>query len=393
MRRRALAGFTLLELLIALFFTGILMAGLARVFRGSFTTFVTANEGLSALRKNRMALDLLQDDFNQVGMFPTKLSNLPTGMSSGNEPFRVDPDQSTDAVSGKTSDHLYMMWDEAMPLDATLVGSGTGGTVFESSSVLDLAAQGGTLGTGPSIGNTSDCSFDCKDPVMAQAVVDMINRTGGRPKLVLRSAVASVMAMTTGSASRSGSVVTAKWDQSEAGTMSPLGPSGDQKFIRGNPQAGDGLLAINSLQQFRYRVVDRTVAPGQTAPCLVREQGTYNAGGFVADASLTTVVTEFVEQFKVYFSVDRGTTWVGLTAAAGDWATMKAQLTSKLQTVGRAGPGSDLSNVHWYREVPTLVRVDVTTRTPTKRAEYGTTGFQTKTQSLVVMPRHFGLPY
>ena len=47
------------------------------------------------------------------------------------------------------------------------------------------------------------------------------------------------------------------------------------------------------------------------------------------------------------------------------------------------------------RDNPILVRLDITTRTALQRGEYSSTGttlaYKTLTQSLVMVPRHFGL--
>ena len=52
----------------------------------------------------------------------------------------------------------------------------------------------------------------------------------------------------------------------------------------------------------------------------------------------------------------------------------------------------------WFREIPVLIRVDVTTRTSLRREEYGTTAtptlsYKEQTHSLVLRPRHFGLSF
>ena len=67
-----------------------------------------------------------------------------------------------------------------------------------------------------------------------------------------------------------------------------------------------------------------------------------------------------------------------------------------LPGVGRPGYTSTAGKVNWIRDIPTLIRLDITTRTAVKRAEYSatpltTTDFKNYTQSLVIVPRHFGL--
>ena len=63
---------------------------------------------------------------------------------------------------------------------------------------------------------------------------------------------------------------------------------------------------------------------------------------------------------------------------------------------GRAGFTTTRVSEQWFRLIPTLVRVDVTTRSATQRTEYGTTAdtaaYKQLTQSLIFVPRHSGLP-
>lgn len=72
------AGFSLVELLVAMVFTALLMAGMAKVFQASLGTFYTAGEKMSSARRNRLSLDILYDDLNTAGMFL-----LPTDIAAG----------------------------------------------------------------------------------------------------------------------------------------------------------------------------------------------------------------------------------------------------------------------------------------------------------------------
>ena len=65
------AGFSLVELLVAVLFIGILMAGMANVFKSSVNTMATSSEGISSNRRNRMSIDLLYDDLNIAGLYIT----------------------------------------------------------------------------------------------------------------------------------------------------------------------------------------------------------------------------------------------------------------------------------------------------------------------------------
>jgi hypothetical protein len=75
---------------------------------------------------------------------------------------------------------------------------------------------------------------------------------------------------------------------------------------------------------------------------------------------------------------------------------MRTELDTQLATAGRPDFMTTRGNENWIRSIPTLVRLDITTRTATKRAEYSatpltTTAYKDFTQSLVIVPRHFGL--
>jgi len=133
----------------------------------------------------------------------------------------------------------------------------------------------------------------------------------------------------------------------------------------------------------------------------VRDQGTYSAAGFVAVPALQTIVAENVAGFKAYMSANSGQSWAGLNAAysgfANGWTNgIQAALNTQLATAGRANFTTTAGDPNWLRDIPTLVRLDITTRTAMKRAEYSatpltTTAYKNFTQSLVIVPRHSGL--
>ena len=53
-RRVRIQGFSLVELMVALFFTGLLMAGLGKVYQASLTSFHTSSERITAGRRGRI---------------------------------------------------------------------------------------------------------------------------------------------------------------------------------------------------------------------------------------------------------------------------------------------------------------------------------------------------
>ena len=140
----------------------------------------------------------------------------------------------------------------------------------------------------------------------------------------------------------------------------------------------------------------------------MRQQGTYNTAGFTPDPTLESVIAENVSGFKVYLSMDPSNTvkamkdvWGGYQNTATDWAApggILSVLNSQISTAGGLGrAGFQLisnSNLNWFRDIPVTVRVDITTRTVTARTEYQSANgraFRDTTQTLVLVPRHFGL--
>src|SRR5574344_1325703 len=114
-------GFSLVELLVAVLFTGLLMAGMATVFKASLGTFATSSEMLSSSRRNRMSLDMLYDDLNQAGALPTSLMLYPT-VDPTIPPFIIRPNQAytgTD-VTNPLTDELCFYYDEILPFAGTL---------------------------------------------------------------------------------------------------------------------------------------------------------------------------------------------------------------------------------------------------------------------------------
>ncbi|HET8714732.1 MAG TPA: prepilin-type N-terminal cleavage/methylation domain-containing protein, partial [Holophagaceae bacterium] len=62
-------GFSLVELLIALVFISLLMAGMLRVYGSAIQGFQASNESAKAQRDNRTALDSISDDLESAGFF------------------------------------------------------------------------------------------------------------------------------------------------------------------------------------------------------------------------------------------------------------------------------------------------------------------------------------
>ncbi len=379
---RAVHGFSMVEMLVAMVFTGLLMAGMSQVFKASLSSFYTSGEVLSSARRNRASLDMLQDDLNAAGLYLTSITVPPPGISADNPPFYIMPNMVVDGAGAddpSSADQLFFYQDMPLPFEGALSAA------TAARSAAEVIAAGGTLA-----GDDSVFIVDCGDPSYAKMI-----KAG--MAFVLKDAWETLQI---GSVSVSGKVATVTAAATPTAGISGQGYSGLPSRAKHN--TGAAVLFYAPAQMVRYSLQMRALDPQIPAgiPCLVREQGTYSAAGFVA-AGQASVITENAAGFKVYLSADSGTTWAGMaksyTGFAAGWSNgIRADLNTQLATSGRAGQQTTVGNEHWFRSIPTLVRIDVTTRTAVKRAEHSATGtaaaFRNLRQTLVVVPRHSGLP-
>jgi hypothetical protein len=408
--RNLQTGFSLVELLVAVMFIGILMAGMANVFKTSVSTLATSSEGISSARRNRMSIDLLYDDLNTVGLYITDLSSAPL-LSASNPAFYILPNvavpgASPDPTVGdpQTADQLFFYLDQPLPFEGTLVDTGGGGTNSArnaSQAVMDGVALTVADGT---------FTVDCGTASYASMV-----RAGY--SVVIKDSWEILFVQ--GAPSVSGSKVTFTLGTSPSMAMTGVGSSGAPSKTKHILQSG--VLFYQPAQMVCYSVQMKLFDPQKATgvPCLVRDQGTWDSSGFVADPALQTIVAENVDGFKAYLSVNSGLSWAGLYAAysgapgygsagypsasglATGWTNgiqndLNTQLSTSGGNAGRAGYTTTAGNPNWIRDIPTLVRLDITTRTATRRAEYSatpltTTAYKDFTQSLVIVPRHSGL--
>lgn len=414
-------GFSLVELMVALVFTGLLMAGMAKVFQSSLSTFYTSGEILSSARRNRASIDLLYDDLNSAGMYLTDLSAPPREVSATNPAFYVVPNQ---LVAGAgpddpgstarpyTADELYFYMDQPLPFEGTL--KVPGGNAASTLMKEDSSGAGGTT-------SITDNTFtvDCGDPVYAQLLASTLATSLAQTPpvgltMVLKDQWKTVYFTTAPISGVPAQKVTiagvGNASSSITGSGDPGTPSSFPHIINSS------VMFYKPSQMVRYRIKMKKLDPQNSSPagipCLVREQGAYSAGGFPPDPIPATqiqesIITENVAGFKVYLSANSGQTWAGLDTATNTpktytgfntgWTTgIRADLDTQLVAAGRADYQTTQGNEHWFRKIPTLVRLDITTRTATKRTEYAatpaTTAYRELVQSLVIVPRHFGLP-
>ena len=130
-------GFSLVELLVALVFISLLMAGMLRVYGAAIQGFASANETIKAQRDNRWALEGLQDDLESAGyFFPIRpISGGIDNVNSGNQnplmilpnqtitnKFIADPNNPSASPTNETItfDELQYLTDQVLPIRAQL---------------------------------------------------------------------------------------------------------------------------------------------------------------------------------------------------------------------------------------------------------------------------------
>jgi Tfp pilus assembly protein PilW len=402
-RLGAQRGFSLVELMVAAVFTAILMAGFASVFKASLGNLTAASERIASTRRNRSSLDLLVSDLNNAGMLPSSLFNYPLVDNTNNPPFRILPNQAytgTD-VPSQVTDYLDMYYDNALPYDGTL-----------ATTLLGSADQ---VATGGALGDNKNFSVKLRDATQATAAAANFS-SYGMTVMFKGSGYPSVLA----NAVANGSNLDCTMDATN--TYSGSGSGGGDSFQNATLK-DSAVTLIQPGRYVRYSIQPISLDPSLTTktPCLVRNEVTYasvsgSATPF-ATPDATTIVAENVSGFKVLLSGDGGKTWAG-TTSAGDpdynpattstWAKITGPLTGAAAptlnyqlksgaTPARPAMNSTGASPWWFREIPILVRVDITTRTANKRTEFtntaNTADYKLDTWSLVLTPKHFGLAY
>ena len=386
-------GFTLVEMMVALVFTSLLMAGMASVFKASLSTFYTSGETTSSNRRNHISTDLLGDDLNNACLSLANLISIPTLFSSTNPPFYILPNtffSGTPKTTSNSCDELYFYMDQALPFEGTV-------STIPSTSLAEHILNGTALGS-------ADFTYTIACPNSAYA--NLVKQ--GMYCLFMDS-----------------------WDPQYLSSVTPngnnvtvvLGPD-PNSFITGAGSTGLGtkthlastmIQFVQPSQMVRYQVRNLVLDPNNTntIPCLVRDQiaASGSLGFAVPTGQNPQIIAENVQGFKVYLSVDSGKTWAGQDLGTGttgftagwtngllttDANSITTQLTNNSSSILGVPVTTLLAAPDWFRTLPTLVRIDITTRTAIARTEYSatpnTTNYKTLTQSLVFVPRHSGLP-
>jgi hypothetical protein len=387
-------GFSLVEMMVALVFTMLLMAGMASVFKASLSTFYTSGETLSSARRNRMSMDMLGDDLNTACMFLADIAEPPT-LYPNNPPFYILPNMAVVGAPGTpgpndptTGDELYFYLDQAMPFQGNLKA------ILGNPSAPEMVMSGAPVTSGI-------YDIECGNSTYANMIQPgqsfIFKDSWENAYITAAVPTGSVVRVTVGPSPNSGIT----------GVGSSAPPSKYSHIVNPIVSQSTGIVFISPGQMVRYRVQYLQLDPGNAngIPCLVRDQGLYTSAGFAPNQP-QQIITENVEAFKVYLSVNSGQTWAGLDLAVGTsgfnagWTngiltTDANSLTTQLGGEITTGWTNLASNLDWFRSIPTLVRVDITTRTSMQRSEYSSNGAtaisKLLTQSLVFVPRHSGL--
>jgi prepilin-type N-terminal cleavage/methylation domain-containing protein len=381
-------GFSLVEMLVALAFISLLMAGMATVFRGSVRTFQATGETSSAQNRGRWALEQISDDIAQAGfLFPDRI--LPTRIQSGAESlFQVLPDQSTvtqrvddtnpTATTAETitADALQFFMDVPLPVFGELA-------VATSGEGLDAS------GTSVAASTAARVTFDLGTqadllPGDVAVICDSGEHGNWEHPLVSGTPVLNPIVFETS---------TAEFDKYTA-----LGV--DLTMKKAHP-AGTPVYFVRPAQLIRYsvRAVALDPSTAATVPCLVRQQANYPATT-AATVNWTNVpsqiVAENVSGFRIDLSFDGGATWTRPGAGA-TWAGFQTNANTSLATSGLSGfqTITDTTRRDWFRSIPCLLRIDLTTRTSVRREEYsaapGSRSWRLRNQTLMISPRNFGV--
>lgn len=395
-RRRTGAGFTMVEMLVALFFVSILMAGLAKVFRSGVKTYVSGSERVGAMRRNRLSLDLMQEELNAAGQFLIALGGgYPPLQTDG---FRILPQVdytdggkvavALDNPDDRFSAEISMILDEVLPMEGRLTGLAGGGTA----TLAGLVASGQDVSQLP---GTLEVAFSQEQQAtqLQQAFGDghevfAIFRNGYECKAVTSGVAASPTSVTL-----TLSAVLAGDDGTPTGSSGPL--------FQNVQKNDDRVLFVQRLRRVTYGIQPMKLDPAQEAaiPCLVRRDEGRNEAVLVA---------EHVIHLGVDLSVDGGRTWVQSRQqdfrTGGDrgsqeqaWTNLKKNLLAQLPAGSQAAQRVAANPSHWFRELPVMVRLRVKTRTSTSREDEsvspGTRRYRVQEQAVILNPKHFGLPF
>lgn len=385
-RQYSRRGFSLVELLVALVFTSLLMAGMFKIFQASTSTFATAAETLGIQRDARWGLNLLQEEVLQAGFllppYTTPLIN-PTS-STAQPPLMMQKTAYTPTDATAPVDELQMIVDMPMNLSGTLT--------------KDTAIGDTTLNVSLPAG-----SADIKEGDV------LLMQDSNWELFTINAADASAGTVTIEPESPSAPLQDAYGNQ--------LQPFRHESVQFAHRSTGEFAI-YRPMTVVRYTVVPRKLDPSDptaTVPCLVRQRRPLKTDpNSIWNPDLDTpqttspadeqILLQGVTGFRVDWSFDGGKTFIRAAGSGDDWDSIRSTVdkiltTSTSPVVLQSKGVSNLDDPYWVRYTPIIIRIDVTTRTRLKRTEYTANldpsnpvaSYRTRTETLMLSPRNFAL--
>ncbi len=378
--RRPQSGFSLVELLVALVFTSVLMAGMFRVFAASTATFSAMSDTISIQRKARWAVRLLQDEVLQVGY---------------TMPPRIPPEFAVGAglqppLMFQTASPAYTPPGASGPVDELQIVSDVplcDGTFAAATAAFDTTFQGKILNNGASI-QAGDILFVQDSKAEFAKVASTAALPGGLWQITLASSEASAQNI---------------YGKPTSGVV--------HATLQKAHWANAPFQVIRPLQIIRYTIVPRALDvanPSNMVPCLVRQAQPMAAGQATWSPALNTPTTDEqilldnVIGLAVDMSIDGGKTW--LRGASNDWTGISASINTALlgsaspfvKQSGGTGNGGDPM---WFHYTPALFRITLQTRSAVQRTEFNqsfnaaspTAAYRIRQEVLMLSPRNFAL--
>lgn len=414
-------GFSLVELLVALVFTGVLMSGLAAVFKSSLGSFRSEGEKLSSLRRNRLALEILRDDLDGAGQTLGNISFHTTNVNQSYPLFAIYPDGDTARPADEQRDWIQFFYEESLPFEGRLYNNTGSATAMMVNESLDAKTASG-LAVKPTDAASRVIQINFRNQEFRDAFVAAVEAYKKSPSPIhavykdnyrlLALAGATPLDDTACTVETTGT----EDQESGGGNLSVIyglsnytAREGDTSYTGSNPGAPITLIRPRLLVRYSIDDVELDPSkPGAKVPCLVKRTTAYDSANDVADPGMANwarqIIAEDVVGLKVSLSMDSGVTWItgetndsNATASARSsaWSAFKGRIDAKLGEIEDPLRFKHASNDSWFRYFPMLVRLDLTSRNAVARVTTGGSLAPTYTKNtrvVVAMPRYSGMP-
>lgn len=387
------SGFSLVELLVALVFISILMAGMFSVYASSTSAMMSQSETMAVQRKARWGLNLMQDEILEAGHLVIKrvVGEIDPMNAGGQPPLLIrTTTEYTPPSATSAPDEIQIVMDLPLGVQGTLVGQHNLGA--EKLSVT-VPYGGDSIKAGDLV-FLQDSNWEI-----------LMVKSDPLPKGSTSFEIAIEETQT---------ALVDKFGNQSA----PIIHAMVQKLHLDTCP----FSVFRPLQVIRYAVLPRALDPSSTAtvPCLVRQTRPLagNATTFWNPAPATPVageqiLLENVSGLSINLSFDGGKTWLRPSAGtvAGvppwksqDWSDIRTDLnqalansTSPLTLQARGGLNTE--DPFWTNYAPVLIRLDLETQSSIQRTEFSqtstaatpTAAFRTRRETLMLSPKNFAL--